>query len=90
MTDRADLVVVGAGTIGGWASVFAKADGVGRVVVLERGLAWHGRLVAGGRDRPGAGRYAGHGGARALDDRLLHGASRPRTAPIRGSASSAT
>ena len=39
MTDRADLVVVGAGTIGGWASVFAAADGVGRVVVLERGLA---------------------------------------------------
>src|SRR5215210_7945095 len=43
MTDRADLVVVGAGTIGGWASVFAARDsagrGAGRVVVLERGLA---------------------------------------------------
>lgn len=39
MTDRADLVVVGAGTLGGWASVFAARDGVGRVVVLERGLA---------------------------------------------------
>jgi sarcosine oxidase subunit beta len=39
MTDRADLVVVGAGTIGGWASVFAAADGIGRAVVLERGLA---------------------------------------------------
>jgi sarcosine oxidase subunit beta len=38
MADRADLVVVGAGTIGGWASVFARADGIGRVVVLERGL----------------------------------------------------
>ena len=38
MTDRADLVVVGAGTVGGWASVFARAEGVGRVVVLERGL----------------------------------------------------
>jgi sarcosine oxidase subunit beta len=38
LTERADLVVVGAGTIGGWASVFARADGVGRVVVLERGL----------------------------------------------------
>ena len=36
MADRADLVVVGAGTIGGWASVFAKAGGAGRVVVLER------------------------------------------------------
>ena len=39
MTDRADLVVVGAGTIGGWASVFAARDGAGSVVVLERGLA---------------------------------------------------
>ena len=39
MADRADLVVIGAGTIGGWASVFAAEDGVGRVVVLERGLA---------------------------------------------------
>ena len=36
--DRADLVVVGAGTVGGWASWFARTDGVGRVVVLERGL----------------------------------------------------
>ncbi len=41
-TDRADLVVVGAGTIGGWASYFAKADGLGRVVVLEKGLAGQG------------------------------------------------
>lgn len=39
MADRADLVIVGAGTIGGWASVFAAADGVGRVVVVEQGLA---------------------------------------------------
>ncbi len=39
MVDRADLVVVGAGTVGGWASVFAAASGAGRVVVLERGLA---------------------------------------------------
>jgi sarcosine oxidase, subunit beta len=39
MTDRADLVVVGAGTVGGWASVFAAADGARRVIVLERGLA---------------------------------------------------
>jgi sarcosine oxidase subunit beta len=39
VTDRADLVVVGAGTVGGWASVFAKAGGLGRVVVLERGIA---------------------------------------------------
>ena len=39
MTDRADLVVVGAGTIGGWASVFAASDGVGKVVVIDKGLA---------------------------------------------------
>jgi sarcosine oxidase, subunit beta len=39
MADRADLVVVGAGTVGGWASVFAVAGGIGRTVVLERGLA---------------------------------------------------
>ena len=38
MTDSADLVVVGGGTIGGWASVFAKAAGLEHVVVLERGL----------------------------------------------------
>jgi sarcosine oxidase subunit beta len=41
-TDRADLVVVGAGTVGGWASVFAARDGAGRVVVLEKELAGHG------------------------------------------------
>ena len=39
MADRADLVVVGAGTLGGWASVFAAEAGVGRVVVLESGQA---------------------------------------------------
>ena len=38
MADSADLVIVGGGTIGGWASVFAKEQGLGRVVVLERGL----------------------------------------------------
>jgi sarcosine oxidase subunit beta len=37
--ERADLVVVGAGTIGGWAATFAAEDGAGRVIVLERGLA---------------------------------------------------
>ena len=34
--DRADLVIVGAGTVGGWASVFAREAGVGRVVVVDR------------------------------------------------------
>ena len=42
MRETADLVVVGAGTIGGWASWFARTDGVGRVIVLERGLAGQG------------------------------------------------
>jgi sarcosine oxidase subunit beta len=37
--ERADLVIVGAGTVGGWASWFAKTEGAGRVVVVERGLA---------------------------------------------------
>jgi sarcosine oxidase, subunit beta len=40
--DTADLVVVGAGTIGGWASVFARELGVERVVVLEGGEAGQG------------------------------------------------
>ena len=40
--DRADVVVVGAGTIGGWAATFLAEDGAGRVVVLERGLAGSG------------------------------------------------
>ena len=41
-TERADLVVVGAGTVGGWASYFARNDGGGRVIVLEQGLAGQG------------------------------------------------
>jgi glycine/D-amino acid oxidase-like deaminating enzyme len=40
--ERADLVVVGAGTIGSWAAYFAKTAGAGRVVVLERGRAGDG------------------------------------------------
>ena len=36
MTDSADLVVIGGGTIGGWASYFAASSNA-RVVVLERG-----------------------------------------------------
>jgi glycine/D-amino acid oxidase-like deaminating enzyme len=40
--DRADLVVVGAGTIGGWASYFARTAGAARVVVLERNVAGSG------------------------------------------------
>ena len=34
--DAADLVIVGAGTVGGWASVFAREAGARHVVVLER------------------------------------------------------
>jgi glycine/D-amino acid oxidase-like deaminating enzyme len=40
--DRADLVVVGAGTVGGWASVLARSLGAGKVIVLERGRAGEG------------------------------------------------
>jgi glycine/D-amino acid oxidase-like deaminating enzyme len=59
VTDRADLVVVGAGTVGGWASVFAKADGLGRVVVLERGV------VGGGASSRAAGIVRAQGGTPA-------------------------
>ncbi|MEX2183435.1 MAG: FAD-dependent oxidoreductase, partial [Chloroflexota bacterium] len=38
MTERADLVVVGAGTLGGWASVFAAEASLERVIVVERDL----------------------------------------------------
>jgi sarcosine oxidase subunit beta len=34
--EQADVVIVGAGTVGGWASVFAREAGARRVVVLER------------------------------------------------------
>jgi sarcosine oxidase subunit beta len=40
--ETADLVVVGAGTVGGWASWFAASGGAGRVVVLEKDLAGQG------------------------------------------------
>jgi sarcosine oxidase, subunit beta len=40
--DRADLVVVGAGTVGGWASYFARSQGAERVVVIERSRAGQG------------------------------------------------
>jgi sarcosine oxidase subunit beta len=38
----ADLVIVGAGTLGGWASVFSREDGVGSVVVLDAATAGQG------------------------------------------------
>lgn len=38
----AELVVVGAGTVGGWASVFAAEAGLGDVVVLDRDVAGQG------------------------------------------------
>ena len=40
--DVADLVIVGAGTVGGWASWFARRSGTKRVVVLERDLVGQG------------------------------------------------
>ena len=41
-SDAADLVVVGAGTVGGWASVFAREAEAGRVVVIDRDLVGQG------------------------------------------------
>jgi glycine/D-amino acid oxidase-like deaminating enzyme len=35
--ERADLVIVGAGTIGGWAAYFARTSGAERVIVIEQG-----------------------------------------------------
>jgi glycine/D-amino acid oxidase-like deaminating enzyme len=40
--ESADLVVVGAGTVGGWAAYFAATSGAGRVVLLEKGVAGQG------------------------------------------------
>ena len=40
--DVADVVVIGAGTVGGWASWFARRNGAERVVVVERDLAGQG------------------------------------------------
>ena len=54
--DVADLVVVGAGTVGGWASWFARRSGVKRVVVLERDL------VGGGASSRAAGVVRAQGG----------------------------
>jgi sarcosine oxidase subunit beta len=42
VTEIADLVVVGAGTVGGWASWFARRNGAKRVIVLERDLVGQG------------------------------------------------
>ena len=40
--ETADLVVVGAGMVGGWASWFAATDGAEGVTVLEKDLAGQG------------------------------------------------
>jgi sarcosine oxidase subunit beta len=42
MRETSDVVIVGAGTVGGWASVFAREAGAKRVVVLEREAAGSG------------------------------------------------
>ncbi len=60
--ERADLVVVGAGTVGGWAATFAAEDGVGRVVVLEQGVA------GGGASSRAAGIVRAQGGTPATID----------------------
>jgi sarcosine oxidase subunit beta len=40
--ETADVVIVGGGTVGGWASVFARKSGARRVVVLEKGVVGQG------------------------------------------------
>lgn len=40
-TESADLVVIGAGTLGGWASYFAASEGA-KVIVLEKGVVGQG------------------------------------------------
>jgi sarcosine oxidase, subunit beta len=40
--DTADVVVIGGGTVGGWASWFARQNGAERVIVLERDLVGQG------------------------------------------------
>ena len=70
-SDRADLVVVGAGTVGGWASVFARASGIGRVVVVERGLVGMGASSRAAGMVRAQGGTPDHGRARSLVDRLL-------------------
>lgn len=37
-TDRADVVVVGGGTVGGWCAAFLAMSGAGRVILIERSL----------------------------------------------------
>ena len=54
--ESADLVVVGAGTVGGWASVFASEAGLNKVVVLERDV------VGGGASSRAAGMVRAQGG----------------------------
>ena len=87
---RSGVIVVGAGTIGGWASVFARRTALGRVVVLERGLAGDGRQSrAAGIVRAQGGTPATVALGRWSID-FYNGQAGRATAPIRASASSAT
>ena len=85
MAERADLVIVGAGTVGGWASVFAAEQGAGPVIVLEAGV------VGQGASSRAAGQVRAQGGTPetmqlgrwSID---FYNAQQARTAPTRGSA----
>ncbi|MGE5227168.1 MAG: NAD(P)/FAD-dependent oxidoreductase, partial [Planctomycetaceae bacterium] len=55
--DTADLVVVGAGTVGGWASVFATEQGAEKVVALDR------ETVGSGASSRAAGMVRAQGGS---------------------------
>ena len=58
MTDTADAVVVGGGTVGAWCAYFLRRAGLARVVLIEKGFLGAGREQPGRRGGPGAGRDA--------------------------------
>ena len=89
-TQSADLVVVGAGMVGGWASWFAATSGAERVVVLEKDLAGQGASSRARRAwcarRAARRRRSRSAGARSTSTAR----SKRASGPTPGSASSAT
>ena len=69
--ETADLVVVGAGMVGGWASWFAAGSGADRVIVLEKDLAGQGASSRAAGVVRAQGGTPDHGRARPVLDRLL-------------------
>ena len=88
--ETADLVVVGAGTIGGWASVFARERGAERVVVLEQGEAGQGASSRAAGIVRAQGGTPRDGRARACGRSTSTGRNASGTGRTAASASSAT